>query len=202
MSVRTRFAPSPTGALHLGSGRTALFNYLFARHHGGTFVLRIEDTDRERSTEESVRSIVEALEDSEDERSDREWVLEEYIPDADVELCGAEFANYVSVEAFVCEGRITTLAVTGRTPPAWPFRETGFFIPAEIDGKHAAAVVDAATEGHPLPAVSEKVLSGQPVPTLADLSRDADMIVVGSRGMGKWERRVLGSVSSVVAKRS
>jgi biotin carboxylase len=92
-----------------------------------------------------VRSIVEALEDSEDERSDREWVLEEYIPDADVELCGAEFANYVSVEAFVCEGRITTLAVTGRTPPAWPFRETGFFIPAEIDGKHAAAVVDAAT---------------------------------------------------------
>lgn len=60
----------------------------------------------------------------------------------------------------------------------------------------ARAVVDAATEGHPLPAVSEKVLSGQPVPTLADLSRDADMIVVGSRGMGKWERRVLGSVSS------
>src|SRR5215467_1094640 len=61
MSVRTRFAPSPTGALHLGSARTALFNFLFARHHGGRFVLRIEDTDRERSTEESVRSIVEAM---------------------------------------------------------------------------------------------------------------------------------------------
>ena len=57
----TRFAPSPTGALHLGSARTALFNFLFARHEGGRFVLRIEDTDRERSTEESVRSILEAM---------------------------------------------------------------------------------------------------------------------------------------------
>jgi len=61
MSVRTRFAPSPTGALHIGSVRTALFSYLFARHHGGAFVLRIEDTDRERSTEESTRAILEGL---------------------------------------------------------------------------------------------------------------------------------------------
>src|SRR5207248_1502939 len=61
MSVRTRFAPSPTGALHIGSVRTALFSYLFARHHGGAFVLRVEDTDRERSTEESTRAILEGL---------------------------------------------------------------------------------------------------------------------------------------------
>src|SRR5262249_14360505 len=61
MSVRTRFAPSPTGTLHLGSARTALFSFLYARRHGGRFVLRIEDTDRERSTEESTRAIVEAL---------------------------------------------------------------------------------------------------------------------------------------------
>src|SRR5213594_1764170 len=61
MSVRTRFAPSPTGALHIGSVRTALSSYLFARHHGGAFVLRIEDTDRERSTEESTRAILEGL---------------------------------------------------------------------------------------------------------------------------------------------
>src|SRR5213596_626721 len=61
MPVRTRFAPSPTGALHIGSVRTALFSYLFARHHGGVFVLRIEDTDRERSTEESTRAILEGL---------------------------------------------------------------------------------------------------------------------------------------------
>ena len=61
MSVRTRFPPSPTGALHIGSVRTALFNYLFARHHGGAFVLRIEDTDRERSTPESTAAILEGM---------------------------------------------------------------------------------------------------------------------------------------------
>ncbi len=61
MSVRTRFPPSPTGSLHIGVVRTALFNYLFARHHGGTFVLRIEDTDRERSTEEAVQVILDGL---------------------------------------------------------------------------------------------------------------------------------------------
>jgi glutamyl-tRNA synthetase len=60
-TVRTRFPPSPTGHLHIGGARTALFNYLFARHHDGQFVLRIEDTDRERSTEESVRGILEGM---------------------------------------------------------------------------------------------------------------------------------------------
>ncbi len=50
MAVRTRFAPSPTGSLHVGSVRTALFSYLYARHHQGEFFLRIEDTDHERST--------------------------------------------------------------------------------------------------------------------------------------------------------
>ncbi|HEY6221508.1 MAG TPA: glutamate--tRNA ligase [Candidatus Eisenbacteria bacterium] len=59
--VRVRFAPSPSGYLHVGGARTALFNYLFARRHGGVFVLRIEDTDRERSTDESVAAIYEAL---------------------------------------------------------------------------------------------------------------------------------------------
>jgi glutamyl-tRNA synthetase len=59
--VRVRFAPSPTGALHLGGARTALFNYLFARHHGGEFILRVEDTDRERSTEESVSGIFDGM---------------------------------------------------------------------------------------------------------------------------------------------
>jgi glutamyl-tRNA synthetase len=59
--VRTRFAPSPTGYLHIGGARTALFNLLFARHHGGRFILRIEDTDRERSTPEAIEAIVESL---------------------------------------------------------------------------------------------------------------------------------------------
>jgi glutamyl-tRNA synthetase len=62
MTTRVRFAPSPTGYLHIGSARTALFNYLFARHTGGKFLLRIEDTDLARSTDESTRSILEGLE--------------------------------------------------------------------------------------------------------------------------------------------
>jgi len=61
MAVRTRFAPSPTGYLHIGSARTALFSYLYARHQGGTFVLRVEDTDRERSTAESIDAILDAM---------------------------------------------------------------------------------------------------------------------------------------------
>ena len=61
MTVRTRFAPSPTGVLHLGSVRTALFCWLFARHHGGVFILRVEDTDRERSTTENVDAILQGL---------------------------------------------------------------------------------------------------------------------------------------------
>jgi glutamyl-tRNA synthetase len=61
MSVRVRFAPSPTGYLHVGGARTALFNWLFARRHGGTFVLRIEDTDTERSSWEMVAGIVDGL---------------------------------------------------------------------------------------------------------------------------------------------
>jgi glutamyl-tRNA synthetase len=59
--VRVRFAPSPTGHLHIGGARTALFNWLFARHHNGKFILRIEDTDRSRSTEEYIESIIESM---------------------------------------------------------------------------------------------------------------------------------------------
>ena len=61
MNVRTRFAPSPTGMLHIGGARTALFAWLYARHLGGEFVLRIEDTDRERSTDEATRVILDGL---------------------------------------------------------------------------------------------------------------------------------------------
>lgn len=59
--VRVRFAPSPTGHLHIGGARTALFNYLFARHNNGKFILRIEDTDRTRSTEEYIETIIEGM---------------------------------------------------------------------------------------------------------------------------------------------
>src|SRR5574341_1300628 len=61
MTVRVRFAPSPTGYLHVGGARTALFNWLFARHEGGVFILRIEDTDVERNRPELVDGILESL---------------------------------------------------------------------------------------------------------------------------------------------
>ncbi|MDE2358490.1 MAG: glutamate--tRNA ligase, partial [Betaproteobacteria bacterium] len=59
--IRTRFAPSPTGFLHLGNIRSALFPWAFARHHHGAFILRIEDTDQERSTPEAVQAIIDAM---------------------------------------------------------------------------------------------------------------------------------------------
>lgn len=62
MTVITRFAPSPTGYLHIGGARTALFNWLFARHYGGKFLLRIEDTDRARSTDDAIQAIFKGLE--------------------------------------------------------------------------------------------------------------------------------------------
>src|ERR1700693_1682584 len=61
MSVVTRFAPSPTGFLHIGGGRTALFNWLYARRHGGRMLLRVEDTDRERSTSAAIDAILDGL---------------------------------------------------------------------------------------------------------------------------------------------
>ena len=60
-TVVTRFAPSPTGFLHIGGARTALFNWLFARHHGGKFLLRIEDTDRARSTTKAIDAILDGM---------------------------------------------------------------------------------------------------------------------------------------------
>jgi glutamyl-tRNA synthetase len=60
--IRVRLAPSPTGTLHIGTARTAVFNWLFARHHGGQFLLRVEDTDKERSKPEYTANILEGLE--------------------------------------------------------------------------------------------------------------------------------------------
>ena len=62
MKVRTRFAPSPTGHVHIGNMRAAIYNWLFARHHDGEFLLRVEDTDRERSTPEAIKTLLEAME--------------------------------------------------------------------------------------------------------------------------------------------
>lgn len=61
MKIKTRFAPSPTGYLHVGGARTALYSWLFARNHGGEFVLRIEDTDLERSTQQAIDAIMDGM---------------------------------------------------------------------------------------------------------------------------------------------
>ena len=61
MSVRVRIAPSPTGPLHIGTARTALFNWLYARHTEGVFILRIEDTDKERNTEEAKQILFQGM---------------------------------------------------------------------------------------------------------------------------------------------
>lgn len=61
MSVRVRFAPSPTGHLHVGGARTAIFNWLFARHHQGTLIIRVEDTDQARSTRDSEQMVLDDL---------------------------------------------------------------------------------------------------------------------------------------------
>ena len=62
MKIRTRFAPSPTGNVHIGNIRAAIYNWLFARHEGGEFLLRIEDTDLERSTPEAVKTVLDSME--------------------------------------------------------------------------------------------------------------------------------------------
>jgi glutamyl-tRNA synthetase len=94
MKIRTRFAPSPTGLLHIGGARTALFNYLFARHNGGEFLLRIEDTDQARSTESAVQVILHGL----------AWL--ELQPDAEPVYQSAREARHVEVaQALLAQGR-------------------------------------------------------------------------------------------------
>jgi glutamyl-tRNA synthetase len=94
MTIITRFAPSPTGYLHIGGARTALFNWLYARHHGGRFLLRIEDTDRVRSTEPAITAIIEGL----------QWLGLEW--DGDVIFQFARAARHAEVaRALIAQGK-------------------------------------------------------------------------------------------------
>lgn len=111
--IRTRFAPSPTGYLHIGGARTALFNYLFARHHGGKFILRIEDTDRERSTPAAIQAILDAM----------QWL----------ELDYDEGPFYQTERYPIYRQRIEQLLANGR---AYPCTCTA----AELDAKRQAAL--------------------------------------------------------------
>jgi glutamyl-tRNA synthetase len=132
--VRTRIAPSPTGMLHLGTARTALFCWAYARHFGGTFILRIEDTDLERSTEEAVQVILDSMQwlglDYDEGPVRQTHRLDRYARAIDQLLAdGRAYRCYASREEIEAL-REAQMATTGdgvrrtrsaaRRPPAWP----------------------------------------------------------------------------------
>jgi glutamyl-tRNA synthetase len=107
-TLRLRFAPSPTGALHIGGARTALYNWLAARHEGGELVLRIEDTDRERSTEENVEQILDAL----------RW-LELDWDEGPVSQAGRSESHRLALEKLLESGAAYRDPATGKDVEAW-----------------------------------------------------------------------------------
>src|SRR5712692_10098845 len=119
MSVRVRFAPSPTGYLHIGAARSALFNWLFARKVGGKFLLRNEDTDLQRSTDESTRSIIDGL----------EWLGLDYDEDIVFQSDNAE-KHRVAARQLVEEGKA--------------YRD---FTPKDLAEKHRVAARQLVEEG-------------------------------------------------------
>jgi glutamyl-tRNA synthetase len=178
MTVRTRFAPSPTGYLHIGGARTALFNALFARRHGGAYLLRIEDTDRARSTQEAVDQILESLAWlglSPDEppvfQSQREARHAEVAHE--LLAAGKAYRAYESPEELVA---MRERAIAEKRPPrydgTWRDREPG---PAEA-GKPFAIRLKAPQTGETV--VADEV-QGQV--TVANTELD-DMIILRSDG--------------------
>jgi glutamyl/glutaminyl-tRNA synthetase len=100
--VRTRFAPSPTGALHVGGAHTALFAWLFARHEGGKFILRVEDTDEVRSTPESLQAIYDGL----------KWIGMDWDEGPDI---GGPYAPYIQSERLdIYQQHVDRLMESGR----------------------------------------------------------------------------------------
>jgi glutamyl-tRNA synthetase len=145
--VRVRFAPSPTGFFHIGSARTALFNWLYARHTGGTFVLRIEDTDKERNTEESLKVLLDGM----------RWMGMDWDEGPDV---GGPYGPYFQSERqSIYDEYLKKLADAGRTyekdGAIWfkleGERYTAYddFLKAEIEKvKAAPVVIEDAVRGH------------------------------------------------------
>ena len=113
MKVRTRFAPSPTGYLHIGGARTALFNYLFAKHHGGDFLLRIEDTDISRSTDEAKEAILKSMEWL-DLKHDEEIVYQSSGQDRHVEVANQLIENGKAYYCFTDQQEIIELREKAR----------------------------------------------------------------------------------------
>jgi len=145
-SIRTRFAPSPTGYLHIGGARTALFNYLFTRHHQGKFILRIEDTDKERSTPEAIEAILQAL----------QWLHLDW-----------DEGPFFQTERFpLYKQRIQTLLEQGKAYPC-------VCTPGELEAKRQAALKDkrkpvydgtCRPKGNSQPSVISAQLSAKEMP--------------------------------------
>ncbi len=124
MTIITRFAPSPTGYLHIGGARTALFNWLYARHHGGQFLLRIEDTDRVRSTEAAIAAIIEGL----------QWLGLEW--DGDVIFQFARAARHAEVaRVLVAQGKAYYCYATPAELEAMRESQRANGLPLRYDGR-------------------------------------------------------------------
>ena len=175
MSIRTRFAPSPTGQIHIGNIRTAIFSWLFARHEGGTFLLRFEDTDRERSTPEAIQTVVEVM----------GWLGLDY-DEAPLYQSSRCSAHLEAAERLLAEGKAYRFAKGGQG------EATLFRIPwdaQDVPGVTTVGPVDWAV--HPdVPVViggsgvsfAQPSRKGKPIPQAACLAGFRDLEVVDSRG--------------------
>ncbi|MBL8556619.1 MAG: glutamate--tRNA ligase [Phenylobacterium sp.] len=149
--VRTRIAPSPTGMMHIGTARTALFNWLYARHTGGTFLLRVEDTDRERSTDAAVKVILDGLKwlgmawDEEpvfqSSRADRHREVV-----AELMTRGEAYRDYMLPEELEAEreraraeGRVVRTPWRDADPATWPDRAYAVRLKSPLDGETIVA---------------------------------------------------------------
>src|SRR5579872_4374258 len=133
-----RFAPSPTGYLHIGGARTALFNWLYARHTGGTFLLRIEDTDRERSTPQAVNAILNGM----------TWMGLTWDGDVVYQFSRAERHRQVA-EQLLAEGRAYRCYATAEELAAMREEQKAAGKPMRYDGRWRARAPGPEHEGKP-----------------------------------------------------
>lgn len=143
MNIRVRFAPSPTGHVHIGNIRTAIFNWLFARHSGGKFLLRIEDTDRERSTQEAISTLLECM----------NWLGLDY--DEDIMYQSAKIKSHIdAAEKMLSEGKAFRPSNPDGAPSPLIFR-----IPWNTDNNPRVRIIGKA-EAFTDPSASVKITPG------------------------------------------
>ncbi len=165
MTVRVRFAPSPTGFLHVGGGRTALYNWLFARHHGGTMILRSDDTDVERSTSDYQRDILEGM----------RWLGLDW--DEGIEV-GGPHATYRQSERLDRYREVADLLIgAGNAYPC-------FCTPAELEERRAEAMAAGRPPGYdgrcrviPAPDAAARVAGGEPASIRLAVARPGATVV-------------------------